>query len=92
MLGCAWFDSGTCSASAPWCFFGRIFYVKVVLGSWSRLCPALLFVAALVVDLGRGMCLLVLLVTVHLALCSLRLPQVWERRSRTADASVTKFA
>ena len=28
--------------------------------------------AALVVDLGYGMCLLVLLVTVHLALCSLR--------------------
>ena len=29
--------------------------------------------AALVVDLGYGMCLLVLLVMVHLALCSFRL-------------------
>ena len=32
------------------------------------------------------------LVAVHLALCSLRLLQAWERRSRAVDASVANFA
>ena len=53
--------------------------------------PAFLCVAALVVDLGV-VCACWFLVTVHVALCSLRLLQAWERRSRTVDASVAIFA
>ena len=62
----------TCPASALGCFW--TFFLRVC---GSRLLKSILscspvWGAALVVDLGNGMCLLVLLVTVHLALCSLR--------------------
>ena len=80
----------TCSASAPGCFW--TFFLRV---GGTRLLKSILSCSPLwprsssttAVVCGSGF-----LVTVHLALCSLRLLQAWEWRSRTDDASVATSA
>ena len=72
LLRFAWFDSGymscVCSGVLLDVFSTCLWYSALK----SNLSCSPVWEASLVVDLGYGVCLLVLLVSVHLALCSLR--------------------